>query len=103
MEKGNPHMRVLVTGTAGFIGFHVAQRLLARGDAVIGIDNVNNYYDVRLKEDRLAILADNQRFSFLRLDLANRENMAAVFAHEKPERVVHLAAQAGVRYSLTNP
>ena len=96
-------MRIFVTGVAGFIGFHVAQRLLARGDTVIGLDNVNPYYDVRLKEDRLALLMDHERFSFHRLDLANRSGMEEVFAKEKPERVIHLAAQAGVRYSLTNP
>ncbi|MGE0682739.1 MAG: NAD-dependent epimerase [Candidatus Binatia bacterium] len=96
-------MRILVTGVAGFIGFHVSQRLLARGDTVIGLDSVNNYYDVRLKEDRLALLTDHERFSFHRLDLANRSGMEEVFAKEKPERVIHLAAQAGVRYSLTNP
>lgn len=96
-------MRVLVTGVAGFIGFHVCQRLLARGDTVVGIDNVNDYYDVRLKEARLTLLGNHQGFRFVRLDLADREGMAAVFAHERPERVVHLAAQAGVRYSLTNP
>jgi UDP-glucuronate 4-epimerase len=96
-------MRVLVTGTAGFIGFHVAQRLLARGDTVIGLDSVNNYYDVRLKEARLAMLTDNSQFHFIRLDLAHRDGMAEVFASKKPERVIHLAAQAGVRYSLTNP
>jgi UDP-glucuronate 4-epimerase len=96
-------MRMLVTGVAGFIGFHVSQRLLARGDTVIGLDSVNNYYDVRLKENRLALLAEQERFSFNRLDLADRLGMEGVFAREKPERVIHLAAQAGVRYSLTNP
>jgi UDP-glucuronate 4-epimerase len=96
-------MRILVTGVAGFIGFHVSQRLLARGDTVIGLDSVNNYYDVRLKEARLAILADHERFSFNRLDLADRVGMETVFAKGRPERVIHLAAQAGVRYSLTNP
>lgn len=96
-------MRILVTGVAGFIGFHVSQRLLARGDTVIGLDSVNNYYDVRIKENRLALLSKQERFSFNRLDLADRPGMEEVFAREKPERVIHLAAQAGVRYSLTNP
>src|SRR5215470_9202637 len=96
-------MRILVTGVAGFIGFHVSLRLLARGDTVIGIDNVNNYYDVHLKEARLAILADQERFQFHQIDLADRSKMEELFTHEKPERVVHLAAQAGVRYSLINP
>jgi len=96
-------MRVLVTGTAGFIGFHVAQRLLAQGDHVIGIDNLNTYYDVRLKESRLALLQQHADFHFLRLDLADRAGMADFFVSQRPERIVHLAAQAGVRYSLTNP
>lgn len=96
-------MKVLLTGVAGFIGFHVAQRLLARGDTVVGIDNLNPYYDVRLKEARLAQLANRTGFHFLQLDLADREGMTRLFANHTPERVVHLAAQAGVRYSLTNP
>jgi UDP-glucuronate 4-epimerase len=96
-------MHVLVTGVAGFIGFHIAQRLLARGDTVIGVDNINAYYDVRLKEARLARLTGHDRFTFLRLDLADRSGMDKMFASHHPERVVHLAAQAGVRYSLTNP
>ncbi len=96
-------MRILVTGAAGFIGFHVSQRLLARGDTVIGLDNMNHYYDVRLKDDRLALLSDHPRFRFHRLDLGNRGGVEELFAQEQPQRVVHLAAQAGVRYSLTNP
>ncbi|MGH7961153.1 MAG: NAD-dependent epimerase, partial [Candidatus Binatia bacterium] len=96
-------MHVLVTGVAGFIGFHVAQRLLARGDTVVGLDNINAYYDVRLKEARLACLADQKRFTFVRLDLADGPGITELFAQQRPERVVHLAAQAGVRYSLTNP
>ena len=96
-------MRILVTGVAGFIGFHVAQRLLARGDTVVGIDNLNPYYEVRLKEDRLANLSNCEGFHFLRLDLIDREGMNRLFTEHKPDRVVHLAAQAGVRYSLTNP
>ena len=94
---------ILVTGAAGFIGFHVAKRLLDRGDHVIGLDNVNEYYDVRLKEARLAQLMPHQRFSFIKLDLANRSGMRDLFADEPIRRVVHLAAQAGVRYSLVNP
>lgn len=96
-------MKVLVTGVAGFIGFHVAQRLLARGDTVVGIDNLNPYYDVRLKEARLARLTNRSGFHFLQLDLADRDGMTRLFADHRPERVIHLAAQAGVRYSLTNP
>ncbi|WP_097461774.1 NAD-dependent epimerase [Mangrovitalea sediminis] len=96
-------MRVLVTGTAGFIGFHLAQRLLARGDEVIGVDIVNDYYDVSLKESRLDQLKCHADFTEVRKDIADREAMADVFAQYKPLRVVHLAAQAGVRYSLRNP
>lgn len=96
-------MHVLVTGVAGFIGFHVATRLLARGDTVVGLDNINAYYDVRLKEARLAQLRDHDRFTFVRCDLADQSGMSALFSQHQPERVVHLAAQAGVRYSLTNP
>ena len=96
-------MRVLVTGAAGFIGFHVATRLLARGDAVIGLDNLNAYYDVGLKHARLARLSREAGFSFHRLDLADRAGMADLFRRQRPERVIHLAAQAGVRHSLTDP
>ncbi len=94
---------ILVTGVAGFIGYHVTQRLLDRGDQVIGLDNINDYYDVRLKEARLAQLKPRERFSFVKLDLANRQGMRDLFVEEPIRRVVHLAAQAGVRYSLVNP
>jgi UDP-glucuronate 4-epimerase len=94
---------VLVTGAAGFIGFHVAKRLLERGDAVLGLDNVNAYYDVSLKEARLRELTCFPKFRFVKLDLADREAMAALFREHRFSRVVHLAAQAGVRYSLENP
>ena len=96
-------MRILVTGTAGFIGSHVAHRLLDRGDEVIGVDNVNDYYDVSLKEARLARLTPREGFTEERLDIADREGMARVFREYQPQRVVHLAAQAGVRYSIENP
>ena len=94
---------ILVTGAAGFIGFHVAKRLLDRGDQVIGLDNLNDYYDVRLKQARLAQLTPRERFSFVKLDLSNRQGMRDLFADEPIRRVVHLASQAGVRYSLVNP
>jgi UDP-glucuronate 4-epimerase len=96
-------MRVLVTGAAGFIGYHVAERLLARGDEVVGLDNLNPYYDPALKQARLALLRAHERFSFERLDLVDRAGMDALFARGRFERVVHLAAQAGVRYSIENP
>jgi UDP-glucuronate 4-epimerase len=96
-------MKVLITGCAGFIGMYVAERLLARGDQVVGIDNLNDYYDVALKQARLARLTPNPAFRFVKLDLADREGMAALFAREKSDVVINLAAQAGVRYSLKNP
>lgn len=96
-------MRILVTGAAGFIGFHSAQRLLAQGHAVVGIDNLNDYYDVRLKHGRLALLETQENFRFLKLDLADRAGMAQLFADNTFDVVLHLGAQAGVRYSLENP
>jgi UDP-glucuronate 4-epimerase len=96
-------VKILVTGAAGFIGFHTAQKLLARGDEVVGLDNLNEYYDVRLKLARLEILKRSPNFRFVKLDLADREGMAALFAAEKFHRVINLAAQAGVRYSIQNP
>jgi UDP-glucuronate 4-epimerase len=96
-------MRILLTGAAGFIGMHTALRLLARGDEVIGVDNLNDYYEVSLKEARLARLTPHRGFQFHKLSVEDREQMAALFAATKPDRVIHLAAQAGVRYSLQNP
>ncbi len=96
----------MVTGVAGFIGFHVAIKLLERGDTVVGVDNLNDYYDVGLKQSRLDLIAQHAnagRFSFIKLDLADIQATADMFADEKPARVIHLAAQAGVRYSLVNP
>jgi UDP-glucuronate 4-epimerase len=96
-------MKLLVTGTAGFIGFHLAQALLLRGDEVIGVDNVNDYYDVSLKEARLEILNAFPGFTEVRIGLEDRTALNQAFSEHKPGRVVNLAAQAGVRYSLTNP
>ncbi|MDH3338804.1 MAG: NAD-dependent epimerase [Gammaproteobacteria bacterium] len=96
-------MKILVTGAAGFIGFFTAKQLLERGDTVVGLDNFNEYYDVSLKDARAAILDGFDNFSMVRIDLHDREAMDALFAKEKFDKVVHLAAQAGVRYSLENP
>lgn len=96
-------MKILVTGAAGFIGFHTARRLLARGDEVVGLDNLNEYYDVTLKHARLELLNHEPGFRFVKLDLGDRDGMAKLFAEEGFDRVVHLAAQAGVRYSIEAP
>ena len=96
-------MKILVTGAAGFIGMHSSMRLLARGDHVVGVDNMNDYYDVSLKQARLARLTSHHHFSFHQINVEDKVAMESVFASEKPDRVIHLAAQAGVRYSLTNP
>ncbi len=96
-------MKILVTGAAGFIGYHAADRLLERGDEVVGLDNMNDYYEVALKESRLARLDGRPGFRFARLDVADRDGMSGLFRRERFDRVIHLAAQAGVRYSLENP
>jgi UDP-glucuronate 4-epimerase len=96
-------MKILVTGAAGFIGFHLVKRLLARGDNVIGLDNLNPYYDVHLKHARLAQLETQPNFQFVKLDLTDRAGLTELFATSHIQRVVNLAAQAGVRYSLENP
>ena len=96
-------MKILVTGSAGFIGSHVAKQLLARGDSVIGLDNLNDYYDVSLKRARLEPLLAEKNYSHSYIDLADRGAMEDMFAMHKPNRVIHLAAQAGVRYAATNP
>ncbi|SFJ76146.1 SDR family NAD(P)-dependent oxidoreductase [Bradyrhizobium sp. cf659] len=94
---------ILVTGAAGFIGFHVARQLLAEGRPVIGLDNLNSYYDPALKQARLELLCSDSRFSFVKADLADREAIAALFGRHRFAKVVHLAAQAGVRYSIDHP
>ena len=96
-------MRILVTGAAGFIGYHLSEKLLARGDTVTGLDNLNDYYDVSLKEARLDQLKDQAGFSFIRADLQDRAAVEALFSQNTFDAVVNLAAQAGVRYSLENP
>ena len=96
-------MKILVTGAAGFIGFHTARQLLERGDTVVGLDNFNDYYDVSLKDSRAAVLDDYADFKMARLDLSDRDAMEKLFKDEGFEKVVHLAAQAGVRYSIENP
>ena len=96
-------MKILVTGAAGFIGMFTAKRLLDRGDTVIGLDNFNDYYDVSLKEARAAILENYDDFSMVRMDLADRAGMEALFVKQRFDKVVHLGAQAGVRYSIDNP
>ena len=96
-------MKILVTGAAGFIGHHLSLRLLERGDSVVGLDNMNNYYDVTLKENRLKRMAPFPAFKFVKLDLADKSGMESLFAAEKFDVVVNLAAQAGVRYSIENP
>ena len=102
-RRKTQHSPILVTGVAGFIGFHTATRLLERGERVIGLDNVNAYYDVRLKKARLAKLKPFKQFTFTKIDLADRVKMRRLFSTQSIAKVVHLAAQAGVRYSLVNP
>jgi UDP-glucuronate 4-epimerase len=96
-------LKILVTGAAGFIGFHTAKLLLERGDEIVGLDNLNEYYDVTLKHARLDVLKSRRNFKFVKLDLADRDGMAKLFAAEKFQRVIHLGAQAGVRYSIQAP
>jgi len=95
--------KILVTGAAGFIGFHLSRRFIMAGHSVIGVDNLNDYYDVNLKKARLKLLKENDNFHFIRMDIAEKENMSSLFKREAPVIVVHMAAQAGVRYSLVNP
>ncbi|MDM8557728.1 NAD-dependent epimerase [Candidatus Parabeggiatoa sp. HSG14] len=96
-------MKILITGAAGFIGFHLSKYLLEQDSEIVGLDNLNDYYDVNLKKARLSQLEEHQNFRFVQLELADRSGMAELFAREKFNRVVNLAAQAGVRYSLENP
>ena len=96
-------MKDLVTGAAGFVGFHVSKALLARGDLVFGVDNLNDYYDVGLKEARLEQLRQEKGFQFHKLDIGEWPALARLFQEHRPESVVHLAAQAGIRYSLRAP
>jgi UDP-glucuronate 4-epimerase len=96
-------MKILLTGAAGFIGAATARRLLDRGDTVVGLDNLNDYYDPALKHGRLDLLSPHANFQFIKMDLADRSGLAQLFTTEQFDRVVHLAAQAGVRYSLQNP
>src|ERR1700761_7406968 len=94
---------ILVTGAAGFIGFHVARQLLAEGRTIVGLDSINDYYDPALKESRLALLRDHPRFTFVKANLADRKAISELFATYRFPAVIHLAAQAGVRYSIENP
>ena len=103
MKELDPSKTYLITGGAGFIGFHLSKSLLERGAQVIGFDNMNDYYDVKLKEDRLAILDAYDKYSFIRGDLADNADVFRVFQEYRPQIVVNLGAQAGVRYSIDNP
>ena len=96
-------MKILITGAAGFIGFHVAKKLLQQGEAIVGIDNLNNYYSPKLKKDRLKQLTHYENFEFIKININNNTSLASLFSKHKFTDVIHLAAQAGVRYSLTNP
>src|SRR5438445_13880500 len=105
LSKAEAHLHpvVLVTGAAGFIGYHVARRLLERGDHVLGLDNLNDYYDVHLKEARFAQLSSFERFQFHRMDLVDRAELSALLAGRSIHRLMHMAVQGGVRSSSTNP
>ena len=96
-------MKVLITGAVGFIGFHLSRALLDKGYEVIGLDNINNYYNPKLKISRKKILIKNNNFTFEKIDITNREGLNTLFKNYQPKKVVNLAAQAGVRYSITNP
>jgi len=95
--------KILITGCAGFIGFHLTKSLLEDGFTILGVDNINDYYDVKLKKSRLKILKDSKNFSFEKVDISNKKHITEIFQAFKPNKVVNLAAQAGVRYSIENP
>ena len=103
MKKVEKDKTYLITGGAGFIGFHLSKRLLGLGAKVIGLDNMNDYYDISLKEARLNILKEYENYSFVKCDLTDKEGLFALFEKERPDIAVNLAAQAGVRYSIDNP
>ena len=96
-------MKILITGAAGFIGFHISKRLLETGFEVIGLDNLNDYYDFNLKADRLKILKESESFTFYKKNLEDKKSVDQIFQEHHPHRVIHLAAQAGVRYSIDHP
>ena len=103
MKKIDPNKTYLITGASGFIGFHLSKRLLETGVQVIGLDNMNSYYEVSLKEERLALLQKHPKYRFYKYDLSDKESIFILFEEEKTDIVINLAAQAGVRYSIDNP
>ena len=103
MEKKNKKVKILITGCVGFLGFHACNYLTSKGFQIIGIDNVNTYYDIKLKHDRLKILKKKKNFTFYKIDISNNEKLKKIFIKEDFNYVIHLAAQAGVRFSIYNP
>ena len=96
-------MKILVTGSAGFIGFSLCEKLLQKGENIIGIDNHNNYYDIKIKDARLDILLKYSNYQHYKIDISDKKSLEDIFIHHKPNKVINLAAQAGVRYSMVNP